>query len=345
MKDHCGLSVAVKAALFVTVFCVGSFGIAAQAFASETSKAGTAVTQTLVIEPDQGMTPIYNLIQSAKSSIDMTMYELVDTQASGLLCTAAKNGVAVRVILDQNLEMSNNQAAFTQLKGCGVSVVWAWTKYAATHQKTITIDDTTSAVMTLNLTSRYYSTTRDFALIENDASDVAAIESTFNADFKAQTITPPVGDDLVWSPTVSKTDLVNLINGAKDSLLVESEEMSYSTIVTALENAAKRGVKVTVCMTNDDNDYESEFEALKKAGVNISTYPDTATGFYIHAKVIVADYGTSTAKAFVGSENFSSASLTENRELGLITTTAAILTQLNATLSSDYAGGTPWTKS
>jgi N-acetylmuramoyl-L-alanine amidase len=37
--------------------------------------------------------------------------------------------------------------------------------------------------------------------------------------------------------------------------------------------------------------------------------------------------------------------LTENRELGLITTTAAILTQLNATLSSDYAAGTPWTKS
>ena len=89
---------------------------------------------TLITEPDQGMTPIYNLIQSAKSSIDMTMYELVDTQASDLLCTAAENGIAVRVILDQNLEMSNNQAAYTQLKGCGVSVVWAWTKYAATHQ-------------------------------------------------------------------------------------------------------------------------------------------------------------------------------------------------------------------
>ncbi|OOG56604.1 phospholipase D-like domain-containing protein [Rhodanobacter sp. C03] len=344
MKDRCGLSVAVKAALFASVFCAGCAGVSAQTFADEGTQATSAVTQTLVVEPDQGLTPIYNLIQSAKSSIDMTMYELVDTQASGLLCTAAESGINVRVILDQNLEKSNNTAAYNQLKSCGVNVVWAWTKYAATHQKTITIDDTTSAVMTLNLTSRYYSTTRDFAVIENDPGDVAAIESTFNADFKAQTITPPVGDDLVWSPTVSKTDLVNLINGAQDSLLIENEEMSYSTIVTALENAAKRGVKVTVCMTNDDNDYASEFEALTKAGVKISTYPDTATGFYVHAKVIVADYGTSTAKAFVGSENFSSASLTENRELGLVTTNATILTQLNTTLSSDYAGGTLWTK-
>lgn len=344
MKNRCGISVAVKAALLAAIFSVSSFGVAAQAFASETGDATTTVTQTLVIEPDQGLTAIYNLIQSAKSSIDMTMYELVDTQASGLLCTAAENGINVRVILDQNLEKSNNTAAYNQLKSCGVNVVWAWTKYAATHQKTITIDDTTSAVMTLNLTSRYYSTTRDFAVIENDPGDVAAIESTFNADFKSQTITPPVGDDLVWSPTVSKTDLVNLINGANDSLLIENEEMSYSTIVTALENAAKRGVKVTICMTNDNNDYESEFEALTKAGVKISTYPDTATGLYIHAKVIVADYGTTAAKAFVGSENFSSASLTENRELGLITTTAATLTQLNNTLGSDYAGGTPWTK-
>ena len=344
MKNRCGSTPSARTAIYAALFCACTFGIASQALASD-SAAATTVTQTLVTEPDQGLTPIYNLIQSAKSSIDMTMYELVDTQAQTLLDQAAENGIKVRVILDQNLEKSNNTAAYNDLTSHGVQVVWAWTKYAATHQKTITIDNTTSAVMTLNLTSRYYSTTRDFAVIENDPSDVAAIESTFNADFAAQTITPPLGDDLIWSPTVSKTDLVNIINSAKDSLLVENEEMSYSGVVTALENAAKRGVAVTACMTNDDNDYETEFEALTKAGVKISTYPDNDTALYIHAKVILADYNTSSAQAFVGSENFSTASLTENRELGLVTTNAAILTKLDTTIASDYAGGTPWTKS
>ena len=162
-----------------------------------------ATPQTLITEPDQGLTTIYNLIQSAKKTIDMTMYELVDTQAQMLLDQAAANGVKVRVILDQNLERSSNQAAFDDLQSHGVQVVWAQTKYAATHQKSIVIDGTTAAVMTLNLTSRYYSSSRDFAVIESDANDVNAIETTFNADFSSQAITPSVGDSLVWSPTVS----------------------------------------------------------------------------------------------------------------------------------------------
>jgi phosphatidylserine/phosphatidylglycerophosphate/cardiolipin synthase-like enzyme len=330
---------ALSAALIVTAGCA----VVPAAFAASTA---ATPTQTLVIEPDQGLTPIYNLITSAKSTIDMTMYELVDTDASGLLCTAASKGVTVRVILDINDEKSNNTAAYNQLQACGVNVVWAWTKYEATHQKTITIDAATAnaqtAIMTLNLTSRYYSTTRDFAVIENDANDIAAIETTFNADFKHSTVTPPTGDDLVWSPTNSQTKMLGVINGATKTLYVENEEMSDSAIVSALESAAKRGVSVVICMTNDDNDYETEFNALQKAGAKISTYPDNDTALYIHAKAILADYGTSAANAFVGSENFSSASLTENRELGLITTNANILSQLETTISNDYAGGTPW---
>jgi cardiolipin synthase A/B len=37
--------------------------------------------------------------------------------------------------------------------------------------------------MTGNLTSQYYSTTRDFALIDPQTKDIAAIESTFNLDW------------------------------------------------------------------------------------------------------------------------------------------------------------------
>lgn len=336
MKNRCGLSVLARTVFSAALLCTAACGMTTNAFA----KAASTSTQTLIIEPDQGLTPLYTLIQSAKSNIDMTMYELADTQAQTLLDQAAENGIHVRVILDQNLEYNNNLAAYNDLNSHGVQVVWAQTKYAATHQKSIVIDNTTAAVMSLNFTSRYYSTSRDFAIIENDPSDVAAIESTFSADFNAQSITPPVGDDLVWSPTNSKTSLVNLINSAQSSLLVENEEMSYSTIVTALVNAAKRGVKVTVCMT-DSSDWTTNFNKLATAGVHISTYASSAP-LYIHAKAIVADYGTANAKAFVGSENFSSASLTENRELGLITTNASILSQLNTTISNDYAGGTPW---
>lgn len=333
MKSRCGRSSFVKAALAAAC----AFGIALPAFAQ--------TTQTLVIEPDQGLNSIYNLISSAKSTIDMTMYELQDTTAQNLLCTAAGNGIKVRVILDVNLEKSNNTAAYNQLNSCGVSVKWAWTTYAATHQKSIVIDNGTSnaqvAIMSLNLTSRYYSTSRDYAVIENDATDIAAIEATFNKDFAHSSVTPSNGDDLVWSPTNSRSALLNIINSAQTSLLVENEEMSDSGIVSALENAASAGVNVTIVMT-DTGSYDSELNALQSAGANIATYPDNNTSLYIHAKAIVADYGTSSANAFVGSENFSSYSLNKNRELGLTTTDANVLQQLASTINNDYAGGTPW---
>jgi len=320
------------------------FAVPAVLVLMQTAATAGSYTYTLVTEPGQGITPIYNFISTAKKTIDMTMYEFTDTAGEQLLAQAAAAGVTVRVILDQNLEKSSNTAAYNYLSANGVQVHWANPTYSATHQKTITVDGATSAIMTLNLTSQYYSTSRDFAVIENDPNDVAAIEQTFDADFQNSSITPPDGDDLVWSPTNSQSAMLALINSAQHSLLVENEEMSDTNIVSALESAASRGVLVQIAMTNDDNDYSSEFKKLVTAGAEIGTYAETAS-LYIHAKVILADYGSPDAQVFIGSENFSSASLTENRELGLIIADPAIMASIYSTLSSDFTGGTPWSGS
>jgi cardiolipin synthase len=302
----------------------------------------SASTYNLITEPDQGLTPIYNLIGSAKSTLDMTMYELTDTQAEQLLAQAASSGVTVRVILDQNLEKSSNTAAYNYLNSHGVQAHWANPKYSATHQKTITVDGTTTAIMTLNLTSQYYTSSRDFALIEDDPNDIAAIEATFDADFNSSTVTPDDGDDLVWSPTNSQSVILSVINSANHSLAIENEEMGDTNVINALLSAAARGVLVQVVMTNTGNNYSAEFSQLVAGGAEVSTYAASAA-LYIHAKVILADYGSSGAQVFLGSENFSSASLTRNRELGLTLSDAAILQSIAGTLTNDFNGGVPWT--
>jgi len=131
MHIRCERSTFAKTVLCAALVAACTLGAALPA-AAQTSP-------QLVIEPDQGLTSIYNLINAAKSTIDMTMYELQDTTAQDDLCNAVSRGVTVRVILDVNLEKSNNTAAYNQLHSCGVDVVWAWTTYQATHQKTITI--------------------------------------------------------------------------------------------------------------------------------------------------------------------------------------------------------------
>jgi phosphatidylserine/phosphatidylglycerophosphate/cardiolipin synthase-like enzyme len=53
---------------------------------------------------------------------------------------------------------------------------------------------------------------------------------------------------------------------------------------------------------------------------------------YIHAKLIVAD----GARAFVGSQNLSTASLDSNRELGILISDPAILQVLAETFAQDW---------
>lgn len=318
----------------------------------------TTVTYTLYTFPetDKSATPLYALVNGAQKSIDMTMYALEDPTFTADLIAACKRGVTVRVILDQNNEKSGNTTAFTQLNAqSGCSAVWANKAFQATHEKSFIIDGTQAAIMSLNLQPQYYTTTRDFAMIENDAADVAAIDATFNADYAAGTTSsgtsgasdfsygPGPGDHLIWSPTTAQSAMVNLITTAQKTLLIENEELASSAtgVLSALEAACKKGVQVQVAMVNNTS-YATSFAAITKAGCGLHTYPNSTTGFYIHAKAVVADYGLPSQNAYLGSINYSSASMTLNRELGMFVTDEPSITALYNTMLSDYNGGTPY---
>jgi len=289
---------------------------------------------SLLVEPQAGMTPVYDFMSSARQSLDMTMYELSDPTAEQILIADHNRGVRVRVLLDHDYSGGSvNQAAFATLSSAGVPVAWA-NDSEIFHQKTITVDGDESAIMTGNLTPQYYTTTRDVIVMDTQAPDVAAIESVFATDWPGAAPSPgPPGIDLVWSPG-SEPQLAALIGSAARSVVVENEEMDSTPIEGALESDAERGVDVTVVMTAD-SEWDSAFAQLESDRVHVVLYPDTASALYIHAKVIDVD----SAKAFIGSENFSTASLDYNRELGLITSSAGVLGPLNSTLSSDISNG------
>jgi cardiolipin synthase len=294
----------------------------------------------LIIEPGAGFSPVYGLINGARHSIDVTMYEFADTTAEHDLAAATKRGVRVQVILDER-EKRINSNTFSYLSSHRVKVVWSSSRFTYTHQKTLVIDASKAVVMTANLTSEYYPTSRDFLVVDTNRADVAAITTVFDADFAHRAARPGDGGYLVWSPTDSQDKLLALINGATSSLRIYSEEMGDTTVENALIRAAKRGVDVQVCGENEDGEYDSAYAKLARAGIHISYY-SSSTGFYIHGKVIEADYGTGHARMFIGSENFSRTSLDDNRELGLIISDPAVLSAMARTFAADFRNGQHW---
>ena len=308
---------------------------AVQAGSSGVTRAGP-----LIVEPGAGFSPVYSLINGARHSINVTMYEFSDTTAEHDLAAAAKRGVRVRVILDRRAR-SVNSGAYSYLGSHQVKVTWSSRDYRYTHQKTMIIDGAKAVIMTANLTSRYYGTSRDFLVVDTERADVSAITAVFDADFAGKAVRPGDGSDLVWSPTDSQDRLLSLINGATSSLRIYSEEMGDRTVENALIKAAKRGVDVQVCGENESGEYDSAFAKLARAGIRISYY-SSSTGFYIHGKVVEADYGTDHGKIFIGSENFSSTSLNQNRELGLIISSHPVMSAIAGTFASDFRNGKHW---
>jgi cardiolipin synthase len=291
---------------------------------------------TTTVEPAAGYNFLDVAAGSAKHTLDLSMYELVDTKFEAVLGARAKAGVRVRVLLDTEYGIKSvNTPAANYLRQHGVKVVWA-PDYQIFHAKYLVVDDAVLYVGTGNLTSKYYSSTRDFWITDRILNDVTVAEAGFSSDFTHKYVAPKVtSKNLIWSPGATSA-LVSLINSAKHTLLIENEEMDSSTIESALDAAAQRHVNVEVVMTKD-SDWTTALRKLVAHGVHVHLL--SSSQVYIHAKVICADCTTASGKAFVGSQNFSTSSLDYNRELGIITTSLAVVEPVRTTVSNDFAVG------
>lgn len=292
---------------------------------------------SLVVEPDDGRAPLFNAIATASKSVDLVIYELDDTEVEQALCDAHARGVVVRVLIENVSTYGKhpNQRAHDALESCGVAIKWAPNYFALVHQKTLVTDDARAIIMTFNLMSKYYASSRDFGIVSTDPTDVQAIAATFDADWEGRRIDPSEGSGLVWSPD-SAPALLALMASASSTLDVYSQLMSDRRMIDGLKAADQRGVRVRVIMTYATN-WKEALNELTEAGVEVRTYSSSASR-YIHAKAMVAD----SSEAFVGSENFSQASLDANRELGLFVTRPEVVDELEATFDSDWTSARPY---
>ncbi len=334
----------LRAAGFVSVFALGLSSCALSGSghpgaALPKGRVLPASANRVFLEPQQGLEPVYALIGAARSRIDMTMYELVDPLAERALAAAAARGVRVRVVLDARLEKANNTPVYASLRRQGVQVRWSDSRFPATHQKSFVVDGSVAAILTLNLASRFYATTRDFGVLTTDRADVTAIETVFEADFAGRSVRAPSGDDLVWSPDAERA-FVALIDDARVSVDVESEELSDRTVVEALLRARRRGVAVSVTMTLQKQ-YLPNFTLLARGGVRVGYYQGERP-IYVHAKALVIDARGTGARALVGSQNIGPVSLLRDRELGIVLTDPVQVAQVATVLAGDLRAAKRW---
>ncbi len=299
---------------------------------------GTQGLQVFV-EPDAGYRIITNAISGAKQSVWVEMYLLTERHIIQGLEEAAHRGVDVRVMLEGHPYGGGNISptqTLDRLNAAGVKAKTTNPSFALTHEKGLVIDGQTAYIMTSNFTvsalggSRSV-TNREYGIIDSNSQDVQTVTSIFNADWNrtdAQFNDP----NLVVSPVNSRNAFTSLINSAHNTLLIEAEEMQDSGIEQAIVNAAKHGVHVQVILpapSGSSSDSNSQgISTIQQGGAQVKE----DSHYYMHAKIIVVD----GQKAFVGSENISTASLERNRELGIIVADQNVLNTLQQTFQLDW---------
>jgi phosphatidylserine/phosphatidylglycerophosphate/cardiolipin synthase-like enzyme len=195
----------------------------------------------------------------------------------------------------------------------------------------VILDGEEAWIMTMNLDQSSAKDNREYLAIDTDPEDVHEAETIFEADFADQSA--PVSGRLVVSPVNSRAKLVALIDAAKSTIDVEGESLSDDGVASALVKAAGDGVGVKVVLSNLSPPVaQTKAVGLLTAAripVVIVSHP------YIHAKAIVVDGRV----AYVGSENFTEASLDDNRELGVLFDAPSEVRRVDTTILADFGLG------
>lgn len=300
---------------------------------------------TVLVEPDARAAPIVRAIKAATRSIWVEVYLLSDSSVVHALEDAAARGLDVRVLLETHPfgdGAVSAQRMLEQLSAAHIAARASNPAFHYTHAKVLILDGEAAYILTANLSASglggYNSTTgnREYLVLDENRDDVADARAIFQADWDrvAPTLHVP---RLVVSPVNARVSLLGLIASAHTTLDLEDEEMYDRQSEGALIAAARRGVIVRLVLPTPSAaappSQSDDIARLRQGGVRVRYL----TAPYMHAKLIVSD----GALAFAGSENFSSTSLDENREIGLMIADPHALTIFTRTYAQDWALGAP----
>ncbi|OBA90854.1 cardiolipin synthase [Mycobacteriaceae bacterium 1482268.1] len=291
----------------------------------------------LIVEPDDGVEPVLEFINSAETSLLIKQFTFTEPQLIAAVIAKKRAGVDVRVMLNAQRSGGDraNDETFEQFQAAGIAVQWASSKFYVTHEKSIVVDEKAALVATFNLMEKYFTVTRDYGVITYNLLHVAQIVEVFNADWDHLDWKCEAYEGLLWSNANSRYHMAQFIDLAEHRLDVQHPKFVDAVILERLAAAAHRGVKVHVLCGGkhgisewDILDTFASLRTLKRFGVKVHKQKNLR----VHAKLIIVD----NARALVGSMNIDRSAFDLRRELGILTEDPELVSRLKRVFDSDW---------
>lgn len=298
---------------------------------------------------ETGPAPLINAIKRAQTSVDVSIYQFTSPAITQALKDAAARGVKVRVMMEPQvvgMKKVDIQAKEAELRAGGIEVEDTPPQfsegYKVDHAKFMLIDNKELLFGTGNLAKTGLSESdpnaiepqhfnRDFWVEDTRSESLKEARALYDADWSRQSTAGIDFKNLVVTPDNGSQKIIDFIDNAKSKLVVYNQSINDPALIQHLISAKQRGVDVQVLLSAPRSDTDK----------NIATHDQlTAVGiptgymreYTLHAKAMVADNG----KAYIGSQNFTSGGLYNNRELGEIVDDKDVVSQLGSLFDKDF---------
>lgn len=267
------------------------------------SKSATKTSSNAVqvfVQPDDGIQPILDALNSAKHSIHILIFRFDRAEIERALVDATNRGVAVYALIAYtNTGGDKNLRKFEmRLLEKGITVARTADDLVRYHGKMFIIDERELYLLAFNFTHMDISLSRSFALRVTDKDIVQEAMRLFDADSKRTQFDSCV-DDLVVSPSNAREQLSSFIKGAKKQLLLYTMKVSDREFIRLLKERADAGVDVRV---------------LGRTGVKGVKIAARSLPVRLHARAILRD----GKDVFLGSQSLRKLELEARREIGVI---------------------------
>lgn len=273
----------------------------------------------LIIQPDDGLSPLMKAVQRAKKSIDLVIFRFDRVELEKALAAAVTRGVTVRTLVAYTNGGGDKllRKLERNLLEAGITVTRTADDLPRYHGKMTIIDDTLF-VLGFNYTRLDIERSRSFGLVTRDKKLVQDARSLFEADSTRQPFAP--GDSrLVVSPETSRKRLSEFIGKARKQLLIYDERITDKLMLRLIRERVDAGVEIRVLGKIDK----------KMDGVATCSLPDLR----LHVRAIIRD----GASVFLGSQSLRKPELDARREIGVIVTDSRIAKKMKSVFEADWA--------
>lgn len=280
---------------------------------------------SLIVQPGDSFFPIVEAIDSARSSINITIFRLDDPVIRKALREAVARGVHVRALIAKFARgwEKENKKLLKELAKAGIE-----TKQPAAnspkkryHHKILTVDESRSLVLTFNPTRENLHYTRDFGVVMYDGAVTRELARLFDADWADKAFDADHRLPLAISPINSRDRVMAFLDAARRSIHISDAKVEDRRVLELLKDKAASGVEVRVLGSK---------ASIHARGSRIEYRQ--ITRFKMHAKCTVVD----GERAFIASMNLRSVSLDARREVGVLVDDAKAVAEIEHVFESDW---------